>query len=231
MTDTTRRALLRSSLPLLIAAPALLSACATIGTEGGTDEALRRLLEISSCRALTRLAAPDGYLGDPALRLAVPRLDGRGGAVLTALIQSRPVQERLLAVVNHAASRAADRAAPAVYDAVRALSFRDALAIARGGPSAATDYLQASIGDGIVTAMLPEVGEALRMTDEDSVLGLVLGAATGVNVTGIQRSVTDAAARGLWRAIGREEAAIRADPASAHDRLVEALLRGERLLG
>lgn len=235
MTDPVRRAVLLRSLraaPVLLALPALLSACATTGFGGGgVDEGLRRLLEISSRRALTRLAAPDGYLGDPALRLAVPRLEGRSGAVLAALLQSRPVQDQLLTAVNRAASRAADRAAPVVYDAVRALTFRDALGIARGGPSAATDYLEGTIGDGIVTAMLPEVGDSLRALDEGSILGPVLGAATGVDVTGIERSVTDAAAQGLWRAIGREEAAIRADPRSAHDRLVEALLTGGRLLG
>lgn len=235
MTDPTRRALLLRSVraaPVLLAIPALLSACATTGFgAGGTDEALRRLLEIASRRALTRLAAPDGFFGDPALQIAVPRLDGRSGAVLAALIQSRPVQDALLMTINRAASRAAGNAAPVVYDAIRALSFRDALAIVRGGPTAATDYLEATIGGGLVEAMLPEVGDALRMTDENSILGPVLNAATGFNVTGIQRNVTDMAARGLWRAIGREEAAIREDPRRANDGLVEALLRGGRLLG
>ena len=42
----------------------------------------------------------------------------------------------------------------------------------------------------------------------------------------IQRAVTSQASQGLWRAIGREEAAIRAVPARAGDPLVEAILTG-----
>ena len=79
--------------------------------------------------------------------------------------------------------------------------------------------------------MLPEVGETLRSFGSDGVLGPVIGAATGVNVVGLQRVVTTQAARGLWRAIGREESAIRADPRSARDPLIESVFASGRLLG
>ena len=110
------------------------------------------------------------------------------------------------------------------------MSFADALSIARGGPTAATDYLQRSTGDAIVDAMLPQVGSVLRSFDGNGVLGPVLSAATGIDVVALQRNVAGQAARGLWRAIGREEAAIRADPASARDPLVTAVFAGGSLL-
>lgn len=226
----SRRAILIAALATPVA---LLPGCATTGgMGGGLPEALRRLLTISTERAVARLAAADGYLNDAVARVTVPETPGdRSGAMLGALIHSRPVQQQLAMLVNRAAGEAADRAAPVVFDAIRSLSFADAVGIARGGPTAATDYLERATGPRIVDAMLPEVGEALRSFDGNGVLGPVLGAATGVNVVGLQRIVAQQAAHGLWRAVGREEAAIRADPRQARDPLVEAVFAGGRYLG
>lgn len=231
MSDTSRRSLLVGA---LLAAPLLiLPGCAAEGTRGGVTEGLRRLLGISSQRALARLVSANGYLNDPEARIALPGGGGpndRSAAVLGALLRSAPVQRELTFAINRAAADAADRAAPLVYDAIRSLSFSDALGVVRGGPTAATRYLEASIGDRILDAMLPEVGDALHQFGGGSILGPVLGAATGVDIVGLQRVVARQAAQGLWRAIGREEAAIRADPARAGDPLVEAVLSGARLL-
>ena len=210
------------------AAVVLLPGCATTGFGGGAQEALQRLLEISTGRAVERLVAGDGFLNDPAARLPVPPEwnRGRDGAVLGALLNSRPVQEQLALMVNRAAGEAADRAAPAIFDAIRHLTFSDAVGIVRGGPTSATDYLERYIGTGIIDVMLPGVAEVFRGFDGNGVLGPVLGAATGVNVVGIQRAVAVQASRSLFGAIGREEAAIRRDPRSARDRLVESVLLG-----
>lgn len=230
MNNPSRRSLLLGvgvAMPLL-----LVPACVTTGLDGGVTEALRRLLAISSQRALTRLVADNGFLNDPEARLSFPSApDDRSAAVLGALLRSAPVQQQLSLLINRAAGEAADRAAPLIFDSIRSLTFADALGIVRGGPTAATTYLERSIGDRIIDAMLPEIGGALRQFDGNSILGPVLGAATGINVAGIQRAVTQQAARGLWRAIGREEATIRTTPSLARDPLVESVLGGSRLLG
>lgn len=226
--NTSRRGFVAG---VLFGSVALLSGCATIGTSGGLEEALRRLLTISTQRAVTRLVQDNGYLNDALARVTIPETPGdRSGAVLGALLRSRPMQDQLSRLINNAAGEAADRAAPIILDSIRTLSFSDAVAIARGGPTAGTDYLERAIGPRIIDAMLPEVGEALRSFGGDGVLGPVIGAATGVNVVGLQRVITTQAARGLWRAIGREEAAIRTDPRSARDPLVESVFAAGRLL-
>lgn len=227
--DVGRRRFLAAT---LLGVAAMLPACTTIGTSGGLDEALRRLLTLSTQRAIARLVQDNGYLNDALARVAVPAADGdRSGAVLSALLRSRPVQDRLLRLANDAAGEAADRATPLILGSIRSLTFSDAVAIAHGGPTAATDYLERAIGPSILDAMLPEVGAALHSFGSDGVLGPVLGAATGINVIGLQRIVATQAARGLWRAIGREEAAIRTDPRSTRDPLIEAMFVGGRLAG
>lgn len=226
---TSRRMFIVGS---LIGSLALLPGCATIGTTGGLDEALRRLLTISTQRAVVGLVQENGYLNDALARVAIPTAElDRSGAVLGALLRSRPVQDQLQRLVNDAAGEAAERAAPVILDSIRNLSFADAIEIARGGPTAGSDFLERAIGPRIIDTMSPEIGSALRSFGSDGILGPVLGAATGINVVGLQRVVTTQAARGLWRAIGREEAAIRADPRSARDPLVEAIFAGGRVLG
>ena len=214
----------------LLAPLLVLPGCATTGSGGDLTEGLRRLLGISSQRALARLVTDNGYFNDPVARIALPAgLNDRSTAVLGALLRSAPVQRELAIVVNRAAGDAADRAAPLIYDSIRSLTFSDAVAIVRGGPTAATSYLERAIGDRIIDAMFPEVGDALRQFGSGSILGPVLGAATGIDIPAIQRAVTDQASQGLWRAIGREEAAIRAEPARAGDPLVEKILSGRVL--
>ncbi|MDF2493246.1 DUF4197 domain-containing protein [Sphingomonas sp.] len=224
MTDVTRRALLIGA---GIAVPGLfLSGCATTAMPGDMTEALRRLLAISSERAMTRLVADNGFFNDPQTRLTIPgtAAGDRSGAILGALLGSVPVRRELTLAINRAAAAAADRAAPLIFDSIRSLTFSDALGIVQGGPTAATTYLERAIGDRIIDAMLPEVGGALRQFDNQSVLGPVLGAATGINVAAIERTITTQAAQAVWRAIGQEEAAIRRNPGRAGDPLVAALL-------
>ncbi len=216
MSLLTRRRLLAAgcTLPLLA-----LPGCATrLGDLFNLEEAVRRLLTVSSQRAFAQLLTEEGFFRDEVARVSLPsQLGGSGvAAALAVALGTRAVQDRLLRVVNVAAAQAADSAAPVIYDAIRNVSIADALPLVRGGPTAATDFLQRAMGDAIVNAMFPQVGEALRVA-EGGIVGRALRAATGIDFAGLQADVTRKAANGIYRAIGREEAAIRANPQSADD--------------
>jgi hypothetical protein len=211
----TRRSLIGAGLclPLLT-----LPGCAG-GLPGfGLEDAIRRMLTLSSQRAFARLLTDEGFFQDELARVSLPSQLGGGGiaSVLAVALGTRVAQDQLLRVVNRAAAEAADAAAPVVYDSVRSMSIPDAVSLVRGGPMAATDYLQRSMGDAIVNAMFPEVGEALRVAD-GGIVGRALRVATGIDFAGLQADVSRKAANGIYRAIGREEAAIRANPQSTGD--------------
>jgi uncharacterized protein DUF4197 len=212
----TRRDLIASGLFLPLLA---LPGCATrIGDLVNLEPAIRRLLILSSQRAFARLLADEGFFRDEILRIQPPpQLGGRAvTAALAVALGTRAVQDRLLRVVNAAAEEGAERAAPIVYDSIRDMTITDAFSIVRGGPTAATDYLAQSMGERIFDAIFPGVGNALRLA-ENGVIQRVLSVATGINFPGLQADVTRKTAAALYRAIGREEAAIRADPNSAGD--------------
>jgi hypothetical protein len=212
----TRRGLIAAGLALPLLA---LPGCATrLGDLFNLEDAVRRLLTLSSQRAFARLLADEGFFRDDVARIALPPQLGGSGitAALAIALGTRAVQERLLRVVNEAAGEGAQRAAPVVYDSIRDMTITDALRIVRGGPTAATDHLARSMGERIFDAIFPGVGEALRLA-ENGVVQRVLLVATGINFAGLQADVTRKTSAAIYRAVGREEAAIRADPRASGD--------------
>lgn len=220
----SRRSLIGVGLLLPLLA---LPGCATrLGDLVDLEPAIRRLLTLSSQRAFARLLADEGFFRDDLARIQPPpQLGGRAvTAALAVALGTRAVQDRLLRVVNSAAREGAERAAPVVYQSIRDMTIADALAIVRGGPTAATDHLASAMGERIFDALFPGVGNALRLA-ENGVIQRVLQVATGINFPGLQADVTRKTAAALYRAIGREEAAIRADPNSAGDPVLAAMFR------
>jgi hypothetical protein len=217
----TRRRLIFAFAALPVAA---LPACTTLGDlQGfGFENALRRLLTLSSQRAFANLLSDNGFFSDELARVPLPPELAGAGSIASALLRAPAVQSQLLQVMNRAAAEAAEGAAPVIYDSIRNVRIGDAMALAHGGPTAATDFLQGVMGTRIVDAMFAGVGNALRLFDSGIVNQLVQAAA-GINFGGLQRHVTQAAAAGIYRAIGREEAAIRANPGSANDPLIASM--------
>ena len=211
----TRRTLIGAGISVPFLA---LPGCATGLGSFGFEDAIRRLLTISSQRAFASLLRENGFFADELTRIPLPQQLG-GSAVanaLSALLGVGMVQDRLLRLVNNAAADAAEAAAPVVYDSIRSMGIGDALSIVRGGPTAATDYLQRSMGNAIVDAIFPNVGNALRVMD-NGLVNRALQAASGIDFSGLQQHVAGRTADAIYRAIGREEASIRANPSSAND--------------
>jgi hypothetical protein len=209
----SRRSLLVAgcTLPLLT-----FPGCAMLSGGFGLEDAIRRILTTSSERAFARLLQENGFFQDDLARLPLPhQLTGAGTAASVGVVEA-DVAKQILPLINRAAWSAAENAAPIVYQSIRSMSISDAVGIVRGGPTAATNYLQRAMGTAIVDAMFPGVGQALRAFD-NGLVNQVLQAATGINFAGLQRYVAESAASSIYRAIGREEAAIRANPHQTND--------------
>ena len=83
-------------------------------------------------------------------------------------------------------------------------------------PTAASSFLRQEMGEQLILAMLPEIGQAMRIA-EDPLMGQLLSGLTGVDVQGVTRSFAREVDDAIWGEIGREEAAIRADPRATRD--------------
>lgn len=218
MTDTVsiladRRALLRGAGAgaLVLALPA----CATYPAFSLT-EAIRRLLLRASENAFARLVEPDGYWDDQVARLGLSNLLGTRGDTLARILTSTLFKDRLEEAFADIAIEGSYRAAPIVTDAVRVIGFANAVELVRGGPKAATTALRGELGGRLIDAMVPELGEAIRVASDPLVAELI-NAATGTNVGGIAQRLAGNIDDAIWTEIGVEEAAIRANPEATRD--------------
>lgn len=224
MSQTTilpRRAFLAGSAVALGALA--LPGCASYGGGISLTEAIRRLLLLSSERAFARMTARDGFWDQSVARLGLGEMLGTRGDVLGRILTSALFKQRLEGVVADIAVDASYRAAPLVTDAVRTIGFANAVDLVRGGPTAASSYLKQEVGFRLVEALVPEVTDALRVA-QDPLLGQLLSAATGVDVSGVANRFTGEISDVIWDEIGHEEAAIRADPRSSGDPLLATVL-------
>lgn len=195
-------------------------------------EAIRRLLSLSSQRALARLMAPGGFYDSQIARITLPdQLGGSGGgSLLSRVLLSSVVRDRLLRQVNRAAEKGAERAAPVIADAIMSTSPQDAAAIIKAvGTPAATNLLQQHMGTALISAMLPGVDDGLKLFDNQAVTE-ALRVATGIDFAGLRDDVTRKASNAIFAEMGKEEMAIRADPRATGDPVLIAAFTAGNLM-
>ncbi|WP_417490759.1 DUF4197 domain-containing protein [Maricaulis sp.] len=221
-----RRQFIISTLALTIAPAALAQ---NFGRLSQTDarSGIRAALETASRLATQRLGRADGFFGDPAVHIPLPRQLASLQRQLSRVGMSGPVDDLELRI-NRSAEAAMPAAGRIFTDAVQSISLNDAISIVRGGDTAATDYLRGRSENRLTTLLRPSMENALtgsgayravdavepQISRGQSLLGGLFGnrSATG----SLRDTVTDhavgSAIDGVFHYIGQEERAIRQDP-------------------
>lgn len=195
-----------------------LSGCAGLPGYSFTD-AVRRLLLLSSERAFARLTADGGFWDQQVRLIGLSNILGARGDVFSEILTSTQFKSRLEDAFADLAVRGAERAAPIVADAVRIVGIEAAEQLVRGGPTAATAFLRGEMGNSLVEAMVPEMGDAIRLAN-DPVIGQAIAFLSGVDVAGVANRFSDDVNNAFWQEMGIEETAIRRDPQSTNDPLI-----------
>lgn len=196
----------------------VLPGCASNGALSFT-EAIRRLLALSTQNAFARLTAPGGFYDNALVRLDLPQALGSRGNTVQKILTSAVFKDRLQREFNHMAEDGAERAAPIVADTVRTIGIENAVALVRGGPTAATDFLRGAMAGSLVEVMVPALGDAIRLSN-DPLLGEVISALTGVDASAVARDLAGQIDNAIWKSVAQEESAIRADPGKTRDPLL-----------
>ena len=208
-----------------------LGGCSTLGGFGGFGllDGIRNILLLSSERAFARLTQPVGWYDGQIAKLALGDVLGSRGDILSTILTSGIVKDRLEREFAQIAVEGAYRAAPLVYDTVRTIGISNALALINGGPTAATGFLRQNMGATLVEAMVPEIGDAMRIS-QDPVIGQLIAGVTGVDAGAIVGNFAREADDAIWNQIGVEETGIRANPRETGDPAIIAVLTGANAL-
>jgi hypothetical protein len=185
-------------------------------TQGDASRGIREALSLASMNATTRLAQPNGFWGNPQVRIPLPGLLGQSQRTLSGFGMSRPL-DALQENLNHAAESVMRQAATLFVNAVRTITLADAIDIVRGGDDSATRYLRGRTETRLTGLLKPPMTRALT---ESGAFGLLRTALREVGMasmtTDLRREVIDfstaKALDGCFYFIAEEERAIRRDP-------------------
>jgi hypothetical protein len=217
---------------LLAATPALLlgPAQALSLTEGDANSGIRTALERGAEAAVSLLGKPDGFLGNPLVKIELPSALKDAAKLLKATGQGHKLDD-LITAMNRAAEAAVPAAKPLLVQAVKSMSVEDGLKILKGGDDAATQFFAGKTREPLHEKFLPIVTQAtekVSLADKYNAVakkGASLGLIKGDDAN-IQQYVTARALDGLYKMIGEEEKKIRKDPVGTGSAILKKVFGG-----
>lgn len=216
-------------------------------SQGEIGAGLKDVLKVSSRKVIGQLSKPDGYFGDPAIRIPLPgpleqvrqplSMAGAGGML-----------DDLSLRMNRGAEKAAPKALNILVDAASNISFDDARQILTGPQDSVTQYFRRSSTAQMTTEFTPIMATALKGSGADKVMGTVrqkvgampmLGALgqmglgkMGMGNSNMAQSLANldltgfavgGALEGIFHYMGQQEADIRSNPAARSTSLIRKL--------
>ena len=185
-------------------------------SEGEAATGIRAALERGAVAAVNLLGRPDGFLGNPQVRIPLPGALNDAAKLLRAIGQQRRVDE-LVTAMNRAAEAAVPEAKSLLVQAVKSMSVEDATRILGGGDDAATQFFANKTREPLALRFLPIVTRATERVKLAAKYNALASRAAGVGLmrqedANVEQYVTGRALDGLYFMIGEEERKIRRDP-------------------
>jgi len=176
---------------------------------------LKEALSVGSNKAAERVSAADGFFADAAIKILMPEEAKKAEQKLRSLGMGKQVDNAILSM-NRAAEDAAKSAAPIFANAVKGMSFSDALSILRGSDNAATTYLQQKTSNALTDAFRPVIESSLEKVNATKYWNTVFTtynkfSADKVNPD-LKAYVTEKALAGIFHQLALEEKNIRKNP-------------------
>jgi len=176
---------------------------------------LKEALTVGSNNSSQKLSAVDGFFKDAAIKILMPPEAQKAEKKLRSLGMGKLVDNAILSM-NRAAEDASKSAAPIFINAVKQMSFQDALGILRGGDFAATNYLKDKTTSPLTEAFRPVIEASLQKVNATKYWNTVFMTYNKFSVDKINPDlaayVTEKALAGMFYQVGLEEQKIRKDP-------------------
>ncbi len=187
----------------------------------GLDEStivsgLKDALSIGTKNAVALVSKPNGYFGNEAIKILLPDKIEKAAELLGKLGYQKQVDEFILSM-NHAAEKAAPKAASYFGDAIKGMSIEDARKILSGGNTAATDFFKSKTSTKLYDEFKPSVSESMNQVGVTQKYNAMMDKVPAVPFAkpesfDLNHYVTTKALDGLFHMVGQEEQKIRTNP-------------------
>ncbi|HEX8988495.1 MAG TPA: DUF4197 domain-containing protein [Rhodocyclaceae bacterium] len=182
---------------------------------GGLKEALTQ----GAAKAVDVLGRPDGFLGNPKVKIPLPESLQHVEGTMRALGLGKYADE-LVTSMNRAAEAAVPEARTLLVNSIKQMSVQDAKGILTGGDDAATQYFRRTTAGPLGQKFKPIVQKAMAKVKLAEKYDEFAGKAARFGLVKesdahLENHVTAKALDGLYAMIAEEEKAIRQDPVGA----------------
>ncbi len=135
--------------------------------------------------------------------------------------------------LNRAAEKAAKSATPIFLDAIKSITFSDALKILNGRENEATLFFQGKTESALAALFKPIIKEAMDNVGVTKLYKNITGKISkipfvSIKFTDLDQYVTNKALDGLYKMIAEEEKKIRKDPAARISDILKDVFGGEK---
>ena len=191
--------------------------------EAGTG--LKTALEKGALAAISLLGRPDGFLGNPKVRIGLPGYLEDASKLLKNFGQGKRIDELVMAI-NRAAESAVPMGKDLLVGAVRSMNVNDAKNILTGGDTSVTTFFADKTRAPLGIKFLPVVNRATEKVGLAGKYNEFAGKAASFGLVkkedaNIGRYVTGRTLDGLYLVIGEEERKIRRDPVGSGSAILQ----------
>ena len=187
-----------------------------------SDEVAKGLIEalqIGAKNSADKASKVDGFYKNPEIFIPFPEEAVKIKKTLEKAGLKKQVTEFEVSM-NRAAEEASKKALPILIDAIKGITFSDALGILKGSKDAATVYLKSKTSDKLMVAFKPVVKEAISKVQVTKYWGNVASSYNKLTkLSGgkaidpdLEGYITKKAIDGLFILIAKEELQIRDNP-------------------
>ena len=177
---------------------------------------LKDALSIGTKNAVALVSKPNGYFGNEAIKILLPDKIEKAAELLGKMGYQKQVDEFIMSM-NHAAEKAAPKAASYFGDAIKGMSIEDARKILSGGDTAATEYFKSKTSAKLYDEFKPSVSESMNQVGVTQKYNAMMEKVPAVpfakpESVDLNHYVTTKALDGLFHMVGQEEQKIRTNP-------------------
>lgn len=191
----------------------------TISAESGGDldvaGGLKSALELGTKESVKNLAKENGYFDSP-YKILIPEEARKVTDKIKILPGFENVEKDLIQKMNQAAEIAVEKATPIFLDAIKNMSFKDAMNILMGEENAATTYLDGQSRTKLYAEFMPIIQRSLDEVNAREYWTKAVGAYNKIPLTKklnpeLDDHVNNKTMDGIFALISKKEKDIRSD--------------------